>query len=70
MPSTTEPTAERCIQCKGPFHEASGNRDRRTGATTCGACYKPFLSWLSGHLKRRWGKLRFYEHTETSRRVP
>lgn len=61
--------SERCLQCRGPYHEASGHRDRATGAVFCGGCYRPFLAWLKGHLKRRWGGVHFYEHTETSRRV-
>jgi hypothetical protein len=67
---SSPPTGDRCLRCGGPHHPATGHIDARTGAIFCGACYRPFLDWLKGHLKRRWGKLRFYEHTETSRRVP
>lgn len=59
----------RCIQCKGPFHEASGDYDRKTGIATCGACYRPFLKWFKGHTKRTWGGRNFYEAAATSIRA-
>lgn len=52
----------RCFQCHGPFHPASGNWYEQWQIGFCGACYKPFVKWLSGHLKRKWGGLNFYEH--------
>lgn len=60
----------RCIQCKGPFHPATGDYNRADDVATCGACIRAFYDWLKGHTRRRWQKMRFYEHTETSRRVP
>lgn len=67
--ATTSPAIEparRCLQCGGPYHPATGHWDQHFDVVFCGACYKPFIAWLAGHLKRRWGKLRFYDHA-TSR---
>lgn len=54
--------ARRCFQCGGPYHPATGHWDERWDVVFCGACYKPFVKWLAGHLSRRWRKLRFYDH--------
>lgn len=59
----------RCVQCKGPWHPSSGHWYEEWGIVVCGGCYKPFLAWLSGHLKRRWGKVRFYDEAATSIRA-
>jgi hypothetical protein len=48
------------------YHEATGHRwgDR---TVLCGPCARSFVAWLKRHTSSRWGGLRFYEHTETSR---
>lgn len=56
----------RCFQCKGPYHEATGQFYAEYNIVFCGACYKPFTSWLRGHLKRKWSKGAFYEEALTS----
>lgn len=59
----------RCIRCKGPFHPSTGDYDHVHGVATCGACVRSFYEWLRGHVRRRWGKLDFYEHAATSIRA-
>ncbi|HVZ88056.1 MAG TPA: hypothetical protein VHG72_13880 [Polyangia bacterium] len=54
------------MQCRGPFHPATGHVDRLTGALFCGACYRPFVKWIAGHTKRKWGGANFYEEAATS----
>jgi hypothetical protein len=56
---------EECSACKGPFHPATGHYHTEN-VKICGPCAKHFVSWLKGHLKRRWGGKVFYEHAETS----
>jgi hypothetical protein len=58
-----------CSSCTGVFHPATGHQwSEKT--RLCLRCARNWHEWLKGHTNRRWGKIRFYEHTETSRRVP
>ncbi len=78
MPPTPEKFLDspRCVRCHGPFHPATGDHDRRTGANTCGACYQPFVKFVKGQMSRRFavrapdGKareyLRFYDYAESA----
>lgn len=61
----------KCFQCKGahPYHPSTGHAELRWGIVFCGTCYRVFLEWLYGHLRRRWGKERFYDHAATSIRA-
>jgi hypothetical protein len=56
----------RCSACTGVYHEATGHRlgDR---TVLCGPCARSWLAWLKSQTNRRWGGVRFYDHTETSR---
>lgn len=60
-----------CIQCKGvhPYHPDTGHVYVEWGVVVCGTCYRVFVKWLAGHLRRRWGGLRFYDHAATSIRA-
>jgi hypothetical protein len=61
----------RCFACGGPYHPSTGHLFREyPGVAYCGACYRPFLKWMKGHLNRRWGKQKFYEEAVTSIRPP
>jgi hypothetical protein len=60
----------RCFKCGGPYHPATGHWDERFNVVFCGACYKPFVKWLKGHLKRKWGNANFYEEAATSIKAP
>lgn len=52
----------RCFVCRGPYHEASGHNFREfADVFYCGACIRHFLTWMRGHMKRKWGALNFYE---------
>lgn len=57
----------KCSACNNPYCEATGHRlgDR---TVLCGPCARRFLDWLKRHTSSRWGGLRFYDHTETSRK--
>jgi hypothetical protein len=69
--SITEPSDSlRCFKCGGPYHPATGHWNERFDVVFCGACYRPFVKWLSGHLKRRWGGANFYQEAATSIRAP
>lgn len=59
----------RCFACGGAYHPATGHWWGPTFPDVfyCGACYRPFIDWFRRHSARRWGKLRFYDETETSR---
>jgi len=56
----------RCSGCGGPYSESTGHIWTEQ-IRLCGACAKDWKDWLKAHTKRRWGKLRFYDYTETSR---
>jgi hypothetical protein len=56
----------RCSGCGGPYSEVSGHI-WTPQIRLCGACAKHWLDWLKRHTRSKWGGLRFYEHTETSR---
>lgn len=56
----------RCVQCKGPYNEATGNLYPHWGVVVCGTCYRPFVKWVSGMVKRRWSGAAFYEEAATS----
>ena len=64
-----DPASPRCSARGGVYHPASGCA---LGSWTvlCGPCERDRIAWLVKHTNRRWGKVRFYEQTETSRRVP
>lgn len=51
----------RCNVCLGPFHPATGHQvsDKMVW---CGVCTRKWVQELKGHLNRRWGKARFYDH--------
>lgn len=51
-----------CFRCGGPYHESTGDYDKKWDVAFCGPCCKKFYGWLKGHTKRRWGGLNFYEH--------
>lgn len=58
----------RCANCGGPWHEATGHvLSPVTPTVLCGPCARGYLAWLRGHTNRRWGKVRFYDHAQTSR---
>jgi hypothetical protein len=61
---------KKCFACGGPYHPASGHLFREFDVAYCGACYRPFLTWMKGHLNRRWSKGKFYEEAATSIRPP
>jgi hypothetical protein len=69
-PTTPPEQSPRCSQCGGPFHPATGHQDERFKVQFCGACYRPFVKWLSGHTKRKWGGANFYEEAATSIKAP
>ena len=56
----------RCLQCKGPYHEATGNYYEEWNVVFCGACYKPFVVWTKGMHKRKWGGEYFYDEAWSS----
>ncbi len=56
----------RCSGCGGPYSAASGHI-WTPQIRLCGPCTKHWLMWLEKHTSSRWGGLKFYEHTETSR---
>lgn len=56
----------RCTACTGVFHPTTGHQwSERT--RLCLSCARDFLRWVKGHTNSRWGKVKFYEYTETSR---
>jgi hypothetical protein len=63
-----QPTGEEpkqfCASCKGPYHPSTGHV---AGPSTvwCGPCTKDFVDWLWRNMKRRWGKMRFYDYAYT-----
>lgn len=65
---TRSPPGLRCFACGGPYHEASGHHFAAPfdDVVYCGACYRPFVAWMKGHLNRRWSKHRFYDEAATS----
>jgi hypothetical protein len=56
----------RCLECQGPYHPSSGHLYPEWDVAFCGACYKPFLRWLTGHMKRQWSGHEFYAEAATS----
>jgi hypothetical protein len=56
----------RCSACTGVFNEATGHQ-WTPETRLCLSCAKHFYEWLKRHTRSKWGGLRFYEHTETSR---
>jgi hypothetical protein len=57
----------RCFACRGPWHPATGHWwGDKYDIVYCGPCYLHFVTWLKGHLKRKWGGLVFYEEAATS----
>lgn len=55
-----------CFQCGGPYHPATGHIYPEWDVAFCGGCYKPFVKWLRGHLKREWSGHSFYEEASRS----
>lgn len=56
----------KCFSCPNPYHPATGHYDKRYDIVFCGACYRRFVKWLAGHLKRQWSGASFYEEAATS----
>jgi hypothetical protein len=56
----------RCNACGNLYHEATGHRWTAT-MVLCGVCARDWKDWLKRHTNSRWGGLRFYDFTETSR---
>lgn len=54
-----------CTACKGPYHESTGHILSEK-SQLCGPCALDFRKWVSGQTKRKWGGVRFYDHTFTS----
>ena len=59
----------RCQVCKGPFHPASGDYDRKWDVATCGPCIRHFYAWAGGHTRQRRRGFDFYECAKTSIRA-
>jgi hypothetical protein len=56
----------RCSSCTGVFHPATGHQwSEKT--RLCLGCARDFFYWMKNHQKRKWGRHRPYDHTETSR---
>lgn len=49
-----------CACCGSPYHESTGHRVSDT-MVWCGPCTRDFSRWCASHLKRKWGKMNFYE---------
>jgi hypothetical protein len=58
-----------CSSCRGVYHEATGHRFT-ANVQICGPCARHFVTWLKGHLRRRWGGVEFYIAAATSIRAP
>lgn len=50
----------RCFACGGPYHPATGHLFREFMVAYCGRCYRHFIEWMKGHMRRKWGGLDFY----------
>lgn len=57
-----------CNACRGPYHPATGHRLMVSpdSPVLCGPCTRLFIKWISGHTKRQWGGVSFYDHAATS----
>jgi hypothetical protein len=58
-----------CFACGGPYHPASGHLFN-SETPYCGPCYRYFLSWMKGHIRRKWGGCDFYEEAARCVRIP
>lgn len=56
---------ERCKQCGGPFHPASGHY-HAPDVPICGPCIRRFITWMKGHTHRRSSGADFYAAAATS----
>jgi hypothetical protein len=54
----------RCNVCRGPWHPATGDYQSEN-MLTCGVCTRKWAKWMKTHMKRKWGKLDFYEHARS-----
>lgn len=54
---------DRCSVCKGPYHPATGHYISAK-MRWCGPCTREHVTWLKGHMNRRWGDGRFYDHAQ------
>jgi len=45
----------RCFFCGGVWHPATGSLVTER-VRACGPCTRHFVTWFSGHVRRRWGK--------------
>jgi hypothetical protein len=49
-----------CFCCKANvYHPATGHRFNED-VVYCGPCYRYFLSWMKGHVRRKWSGADFY----------
>ena len=61
-----------CMACKGPFHPATGHQFTpgpgvSPMAVLCGPCARGFVTWVKGHVCRRWSKGDFYKAAAESK---
>jgi hydrogenase maturation factor HypF (carbamoyltransferase family) len=66
MENTLTDDLPRCSACGNLYNEASGHRHSEK-TVLCGVCARDFKDWWKGMTNRRWGKVKFYDFTETSR---
>lgn len=64
--SDEAPARQRCNTCGGVWHPSCGDWDERFQVARCGRCYREWLKFYKGHMKRKWGGEDFYAHAETS----
>ena len=50
-----------CSACGTPYHPSTGHI-HSDKTLLCGPCARDFSKWVSGQTRRRWGKVRFYDH--------
>lgn len=55
----------RCLQCKGPFHPATGHMYAKD-VGVCGACFRPFVAFYKGRMSLRKDGNRFADAAATS----
>lgn len=74
---SSEVEPPRCESCQNYYHPATGSVLLEHGTTPgrehepvvlCGPCTRHFTGWLHGHMKRKWGKVSFYDAALTSNR--
>lgn len=56
----------KCSACNNPYHSSTGHiLSPRT--KLCGPCAREFQKWWKGMTRRKWGKVLFYDCTDTSK---